>query len=266
MEGGSRLRLLLRIIHNCLESKVLKERKFAFIDSADLCAVLVDAVAYFSQRKDINETWHLSCYLDLLEILVLLASICNTEMLQILAKIFCLADHCLAYPFDKQHRIKVLFLSIESNLLNCVLNENKQDRTMVYSVLQNLTPDVINQMFVRLKPLMKIPALVLSIYKIILQIMQIDILFHKHLLERMTDESFRWFLDNLIKDFNQNKYLELVTSLLSLLTESNVLAEIVLESCPQVLNCIVSPKFENVRISLLKLCIQVLGCKNGIEW
>ncbi|XP_065647778.1 serine/threonine-protein kinase 36 isoform X3 [Hydra vulgaris] len=262
LEGASRLRLLLRIICNCLDSKVDKVQKYVFINSVDLCSILIEGVMYFSQCTDMNEVWYFSCYQDLLEILLLLASICNVEMLQTLSKIFSLADYCLAYPFDKQHKIKSLFISIQSNMLNCVLNKNKPDPTIAHVVLKYLTCDVVNKMFVRLKPLMKVPPLIPLIYKLILLVLQIDNVFRKDLLDQMTEESLKWFPNQLTKDFNENKYLEDVTSLLSLLTESSVLAENVLVSCPQMLNCLTSSKFESVKLSLLKLCIQVLGSTN----
>ena len=260
MEGGSRLRLIIKIIKNCLESNATSDRKILLIDSVSLCEVVPIYIHNVSSNQDNSETWFTSCLIDLLDLALIIVDIVKlkpkTVHLSQLRKIFESISSCLVYPSDKQHKVKTTYLKLISEMLVLLADEN----------ITPLEFHVVEK-FVKLAKLMqKMQPLLTLVYDVVYNFIRYNADFSKPLCTLVKDGSQQWLLNILLKDFAQKKNIFQVIRLLVVLCDSNKILEQVASHCENISALMVMAQNDkDLKLWLFKLCIQLISEKKEVE-
>ena len=262
MEGGSRLRLLVKIIRNCLESETGAGAKEAFLKAINLYVDLPGYIRDISSKKDFSETWFISCLLDLLEVLHIVVKLnVNGNALKHLTKCFDLIQTCLTYSFDKHQKIKTLFLRILLSLVTAFNDYRKNTNNVSEDASDTdlIDCDVINQLLLCGKSLQKVPSLLLLLYEIVIELMRYNENMSKTLIKSIENGSQQWFLDAIIKDINQKRHVDYAVLILCHIRGSEMILKKIAHQCPHLPSLITAIKSDGVRTSMFSLCVQVVG-------
>ena len=212
-----------------------------------------------SGKRDFSETWFSSCLYDLLELTQVIAKLeIGHSHLAGLSKCFQSIEMCLTYPFDKQQRIKTLYLK---TILLLLPGLNRTDGNV-----ELLDLNFVSQLLTCTNPLQKFQPLLLLLYEVVEEMIKCSNSVNIMLKTFIESGSQLWFLDVVVKDINQKRHIEYVAFILCSLCESEAILKQVANRCSQLPSLITVVKDNSSRVALFRLCIQVVGLyQSGLD-
>lgn len=258
MEGGSTLRMLFRIIHNCIESKANLDVKFMFLENVGLLTNHSSYIYLMFNNKDVSEAWFASCIMDILEILGLIINLLKSnayksKIIIPVAKCFKSLKPCFYYQYDKQHKIKSAYLRCLSNLLD----HSNEDRPVLFQPF--IESSLLVQLITYGKLIQKLSPLLCLIYDIINKSISGSHEMKANLNKLLEEEPQDWFLRALFKDLHQKKNLNFVLPILVSVCDVAVLAKEVSGQCSSMSSLLSSTKNNELKDLMYQLCLKVIA-------
>ena len=254
MEGGSRLRLLLKILRNCLESNASQKVKSNFLVQSDLLNNLPEFLFVISNNKTVPDTWYSACLIDILEVLLKIVDIIETKEITGLIKCFKSIPSCFSYPSDKQQKVKTVFLKVltKLSLLLMSCDERVNSKLLDY--------DIINQLLMTAaKSLNKIHSLLGYIYEIVYNLISSKESYYLLFQGEMEKGSHQWFLESLTKDILHKKSNRHSIKILLNLPESQKIVNILRKHCFDFIALIPNTSIEEIKIDLLSFTASLIS-------
>lgn len=208
MEGGSRLKLLLCIIRNSLESNVMEGSKVKFMFECAFLEELPETLLKLSENKGNNETWYLSCFLDVVELFCSCLSLAKNDNLahQLVACLVPL-QKCLLFQ-DKQHKLKTNVLKTTLKLLEMMEQHSMTGKTP--SECQTAMESLL-----AVKALSKLSPLLPVFYNVLTKLLTLNKDLKAQFTSQISSGPGQGLLESLISDLRQQQNLEAVLFLLS---------------------------------------------------
>lgn len=254
MEGGSRLRLLLKILRNCLESNASQKIKINFLVQSNLLNKLPDFLFVLSNNKTVPDTWYLACLIDILEVILKVVDIIETKEIAGLIKCFKSIPPCFNYPSDKQQKVTAVFLKVlmRLSILLTSCDERVNSKLLDY--------DIINQLLTTAgKSLNKIQSLLGHIYEIVYNLISSKESYYLLFQGEMEKGTHQWFLESLTKDILHKKSNGHSIKILLILSESQKIANILRKHCLDFTALIPNISIEEMKIDLTSFTASLLS-------
>lgn len=261
MEGGSRLKLLLRIIRNYLDSTVPLSCKHTFMTSIQLYVTLPDVVIKLSENTLIDESWYTSCLIDLLELYQIAVKLLDKSLCRKIAghlvRYLDVLQSCLAYPHDKQQRMKTLYLTSLHSVLEIV---NDNDCTIdSYGDVAQRTSDLLST-----KQLQKLPPLMPMVYSILYELLRMlqgspeseDEL--TQIKQAISSGSGQWLVDSAVKDSHHKRNFESSLKLLLLLLDLPYVLNALVDNQPNLSAMMAAAKDHTSKLLISHVCIRLI--------
>ena len=254
MEGGSRLRLLLKILRNCLESNASQKIKINFLVQSNLLNKLPDFLFVLSNNKTVPDTWYLACLMDILEVILKVVDIIETKEIAGLIKCFKSIPPCFNYPSDKQQKVKAVFLKVlmRLSILLTSCDERVNSKLLDY--------DIINQLLTTAgKSLNKSQSLLGHIYEIVYNLISSKESYYLLFQGEMEKGAHQWFLESLTKDILHKKSNLHSIKILLILSESQKIANILRKHSLDFIALIPNISIEEMKIDLTSFTASLLS-------
>ena len=168
-------------------------------------------------------------------------------------QLYDLMKFMLAYPYDKQHKLKMVYLRCLVAVATGLISRGDSGNAIIeFSVVESLLK--------LMKPLQKIQTVMALCYQLL---HQVNMFFEYSYLfcQLFENGSHQWFLATVLKDFTQKKSSFEVMNILLLICESeNICAQ--LEPHRSHLSALISSsQNEELNILLYKVYVQIMGHK-----
>jgi len=211
MEGGSRLKLLLCIMRNCLESNVPESSKAQFMFDCAFVEELPQSLTKLSENRGNSETWYLSCFLDVVELLSLCLFLSENILFEKLAHqlVVCLIplEKCLHFQ-DKQHKLKTIVFKTLLKLLELIEQYDVVDKTS--SEYQHVMEGLLaTKLLPKKSPLFPV------MYDVLIKLLMLNQGLTTPFTLQISSGSDQWLLESLVADLRQQQNLSAVLFLLS---------------------------------------------------
>lgn len=255
MEGGSRLRLLLKILKNCLEANASSDIKVKLLDSINFFDDIPNYIYQLLSNQDNSEAWFTSCVIDVLNLLPVVIDVLtglNKRFFPKLVKLFQSWKSCMAYPYDKHHKVKTPYLKC---MLGILVAAGKQNTNLTTIMDALLIEDILSSGRI----LQKIQPLLQIFYEIIHQLTELHLNFKSILSDHIDDGSQLWFLNLMVKDLTRKVNLQSVLRILAQLCESEKVLEQVVIHCSHIQSLLLTVTDPSMKASLYDLCIYLMN-------
>ncbi|XP_066932219.1 serine/threonine-protein kinase 36-like [Clytia hemisphaerica] len=247
MEGGSRLKLILCIIRNCIDSKVSDDSKIDLICNCDILQQSPEMIQKFTVTKDITENWYLSCLVDIVDLLNLIFQILKTSSRKTLFDIGSYFESflgCLKYPHDKHHRLKMSVLKTMDSLFKASPENNK-------AILNS--NEIIE--FLTMKQLARLQPLRSSIYFIVSKIIQTDKSMDINVNQLFIKGQAKWILDSVTSDLNHQLNIEQACRMLQIIITDEAVLTYLLKHVPNISILLTANQSHASKEQLLRLIL-----------
>lgn len=255
MEGGSRLRLLLKILKNCLEANASSDIKVKLLDSINFFDDIPNYIYQLLSNQDNSEAWFTSCVIDVLNLLPVVIDVLtglNKRFFPKLVKLFQSWKSCMAYPYDKHHKVKTPYLKC---MLGILVAAGKQNTNLTTIMDALLIEDILSSGRI----LQKIQPVLQIFYEIIHQLTELHLNFKSILSDHIDDGSQLWFLNLMVKDLTRKVNLQSVLRILAQLCESEKVLEQVVIHCSHIQSLLLTVTDPSMKASLYDLCIYLMN-------